>query len=228
MIELINVNKKYSGIYNNKVLNDINLKIFNGDFLTIMGPSGSGKSTLINIIGFLDRKFEGLYNFNDIDTGKYNDDEFFYVRKNSVGFIFQNFQLIKNQTVYDNVGLPLLYRGYNKNYIKEKVFEVLKKVGIYNLYNKYPYEISGGQKQRVSIARAIITNPKFIVADEPTGALDSDNSKEIMEIFKKLNKNGTTIIMVTHDKQMALYSSRIVEIYDGKIKNDRYLLDEVK
>ncbi|GAJ27104.1 ABC transporter ATP-binding protein [Liquorilactobacillus sucicola DSM 21376 = JCM 15457] len=222
MIDIKNVNKFYGqGESSFHVLHDINLSIAEGEFVSIMGQSGSGKSTLINIIGFLDDEFEGKYFYYKHPIHEYTRAQFSKLRNQNVGFVFQNFKLINTLSVGDNVGLPLLYAGEKRQAIKSRVREVLAAVGLSNAGEKKPKNLSGGQQQRVSIARAIVTNPKFLIADEPTGALDSQTSREIMTLFKELNqKNKTTIIMVTHDEKVALQSERIVHILDGRILSD--------
>ena len=185
-----------------------------------MGPSGSGKSTLINIIGFLDQHFDGSYVFDDVTVSKLNRKQHAKLRNQSVGFIFQNFKLITNQSVGENVGLPLLYAGMKRRDIFARVNDVLAQVGLPNSYHKLPKNLSGGQQQRVAIARSIVTRPNFLVADEPTGALDSATSAEIMALFKALNQDGTTVIMVTHDEEVALQTNRLIRILDGRIKSD--------
>lgn len=221
MINLSAINKTYrQGNENYQVLHDIDLHIKAGEFVAIMGPSGSGKSTLINIIGFLDQKFDGNYTFQEVIVNSLNRRQHAQLRNRSVGFIFQNFKLIMNQSVGENVGLPLLYAGLKRQHIIQRVNEVLAKVGLPDSYHKLPKNLSGGQQQRVAIARAIVTNPKFLVADEPTGALDSATSSEIMTLFKALNDSGTTLIMVTHDAQVARETNRLIKILDGRIQSD--------
>ncbi|BDR55605.1 ABC transporter ATP-binding protein [Xylocopilactobacillus apis] len=221
MIDLSEVNKSYKqGKEDYQVLYDINLKINEGEFVAIMGPSGSGKSTLIDIIGFLDQKFKGEYVFDDVKVNKLSRKEHAKLRNKSVGFIFQNFKLINNQNVGENIALPLLYAGSKRKEILKRVNEVLDQVGLKGSYHKMPKNLSGGQQQRVAIARAIVGKPNFLVADEPTGALDSATSKEIIELFKALNENGTTIIMVTHDEKVANQAHRLVNILDGRIQSD--------
>ncbi|BDR59636.1 ABC transporter ATP-binding protein [Xylocopilactobacillus apicola] len=221
MINLSSVNKTYKqGSENYQVLFDINLKIAQGEFVAIMGPSGSGKSTLIDIIGFLDQKFEGKYTFDNVVVSNLNRREHAKLRNRSVGFVFQNFKLINNQNVGENVGLPLLYSGAKRRDIMARVNEVLDQVGLEGSYRKMPKNLSGGQQQRVAIARAIVSKPSFLVADEPTGALDSATSKEIMKLFKELNQSGTTVIMVTHDEKVANQANRLVKILDGRIQSD--------
>lgn len=219
MIKLEHVNKYYA-VDQEKihVLKDINLEIQEHEFVAIMGPSGSGKSTLMNTISFLDGDFEGSYLFNEADAYRYNDNKLSHIRNKSVGFVFQSFQLIENNTVFENVELPLLYGGMKHRHTKEKVMEALEKVGIPDKYNKLPKQLSGGQQQRVAIARAIVGNPSFIVADEPTGALDTHTSDDIMKLFQQLNdKEKVTILMVTHDSEAAQYCKRVVTVRDGEI-----------
>lgn len=221
MINLSNVNKSYRiGKEDYQVLHDINLEIKAQEFVAIMGPSGSGKSTLIDIIGFLDQKFQGKYVFNDVVVSDLNRQDHAKLRNKSVGFVFQNFKLITNQSVGENIALPLLYSGQKRVSIKDRVNVVLKQVGLEGSYRKMPKNLSGGQQQRVAIARAIVAEPSFLVADEPTGALDSVTSKEIIDLFTDLNKNGTTIIMVTHDEKVAKKANRLVRILDGRIQSD--------
>lgn len=221
MINLSDVAKNYrQGGDDYQVLHDINVTISAGEFVAIMGPSGSGKSTLINIIGFLDQHFDGSYVFDDVTVSKLNRKQHAKLRNQSVGFIFQNFKLITNQSVGENVGLPLLYAGMKRRDIFARVNDVLAQVGLPNSYHKLPKNLSGGQQQRVAIARSIVTRPNFLVADEPTGALDSATSAEIMALFKALNQDGTTVIMVTHDEEVALQTNRLIRILDGRIKSD--------
>ena len=224
MIRLENINKYYQqGDSQFHVLHDINLNIDAGELVAIIGESGSGKSTLINIIGFLDDKFEGNYYYNDEPIHDYDRKDFSKLRNENVGFVFQNFKLLRDVSVAENVALPLLYAGKKRAEIKERVSEVLSKVGLAGYENKLPKNMSGGQQQRVSIARAIATNPKFLIADEPTGALDTQTSQEIMNLFKELNREShTTIILVTHDPHVAEQCERVVTILDGHmIKDER-------
>ena len=222
MIDLIHINKYYKNDEESlHVLKDVNLHIEQGEMVAVMGPSGSGKSTLINLLGFIDRKFEGTYLFEGESLVGTNDDRLSKVRNQTVGFVFQNFSLIENNTVYENVELPLLYGGYNFSQTKEKVMAALKRVGLEGKEDNYPKQLSGGQQQRVAIARSIINNPKFIIADEPTGALDTHTSTEIMELFAELNeKDGATIILVTHDPEVVPYCHRLIKIRDGAIIAD--------
>lgn len=222
LIELKSVNKYYqNGAQNFHVLRDINLDIDRGEFLSIMGPSGAGKTSLINLIGFIDRQYEGEYLFNGDSYQKASDNTLARIRNRSVGFVFQNFKLIGNNTILENVELPLLYGGMTKRAAKPVVEQALIRVGLPNSSQKVPSELSGGQQQRVAIARALVHQPKFIIADEPTGALDTKTSAEIMQIFRDLNRNeGTTIVLVTHDPQVSLYGDRLIKILDGAITAD--------
>ena len=219
MIVMENINKLYTADQEQiHVLKNISLTIEEHEFVAVMGPSGSGKSTLINTISFLDGDFEGSYRFEAEDAYRFNDEKLSALRNKSVGFVFQAFQLIDNNTVMENVALPLLYGGMKQKQTKPLVMEALRKVGIADKYNKLPKQLSGGQQQRVAIARAIVGNPKFIVADEPTGALDSHTSEEIMQLFKRLNEEEkVTILMVTHDPEAAAYCQRIITVKDGEI-----------
>lgn len=227
MIELKNINKYYRNDEEAlHVLKDINLKADAGEMIAVMGPSGSGKSTLINLLGFIDTKFEGEYLFEDENLVATTDDRLSKTRNEMVGFVFQNFSLIENYTVYENVELPLLYNGYGFHQTKEKVMLALEKVGIADKAEKHPRQLSGGQ-QRVAIARALINQPKFIIADEPTGALDTHTSNEIMELFKELNRRDhATIFLVTHDPEVVPYCTRLVKIRDGAITEDRAVTEE--
>ena len=200
-------------------MKDVSFDVNEGEFVGIMGESGSGKSTLMNIIGFMDNKYEGEYLFDNKSIRELNDDKLSKIRNKSVGFVFQNFNLIDNYTVRENIELPLLYAGESRKNTREIVLQALESVGIPEKIDKYPTQLSGGQKQRVAIARAIVHKPKFILADEPTGALDSITSKEIMDIFQRLNKeNKTTIIMVTHDRSLSSYCSKVLFMVDGNLE----------
>lgn len=228
MIELKNINKYYRNDEESlHVLKDINLKADAGEMIAIMGTSGSGKSTLINLLGFIDTKFEGQYLFEEENLVATTDDRLSKTRNQMVGFVFQNFSLIENYTVYENVELPLLYNCHGFHQTKEKVMSVLEKVGIADKAEKRPRQLSGGQQQRVAIARALINQPKFIIADEPTGALDTHTSNEIMELFKELNRRDhATIFLVTHDPEVVPYCTRLVKIRDGAITEDKAVIEE--
>lgn len=223
MIRLEHVNKYYGqGATRFHVLHDINLQVAAGELMAIIGESGSGKSTLINIIGFLDDDFEGNYFYNDQAIHDYTRADFAKLCNQHVGFVFQNFKLIRDISIAENVILPLLYAGVGRRQAKKTAARVLSRVGLGGYDDKLPTELSGGQQQRVSIARAIIANPDFLIADEPTGALDTKTSQEIMDLFKQLNQTQhTTIIMVTHDPRVAEQCERVVKIIDGRIVNDR-------
>lgn len=218
MIRLSSVSKTYTvGQTEIPVLKNINLEITKGEFIGIMGPSGSGKSTLINLIGFIDKSFSGCYQFNEEKIENYTDNELSVIRNERVGFVFQNFSLIENKSVLENIELPLLYGGYSHRKTYAKVEAILEKVGLKDKIRMKPKQLSGGQQQRVAIARAMINQPDFIIADEPTGALDSHTSTEIMNLFKKLNDDGVTIILVTHDSEMSNYCSKVIHILDGEV-----------
>lgn len=225
MIELKKINRYFkNGDETNHILKDISITIKEGEFIAIMGPSGSGKSTLINILGFIDRGYEGDYLFNGENFKKSSDNQLASIRNKTVGFVFQNFKLIQNNTILENVSIPLIYTGMKSQSRKTKVIDTLHKVGLYNKENLIPNKLSGGQQQRVAIARAIINNPKFIIADEPTGALDSETSKDIMELFLELNKeNQTTIILVTHDRKVAEKADRVIHILDGQVQKEEVI-----
>lgn len=225
MISLVNVNKYYKNDEESlHVLKNINLAIAPGEMIAIMGPSGSGKSTLINLLGFIDKQFEGKYLFEGKALLTSSDEILSKIRNQSVGFVFQNFSLIENNTVFENVELPLLYNGYKFHQTEEKVMAVLKKVGLSDKADKHLKQLSGGQQQRVAIARALINQPKFLIADEPTGALDSHTSEEIMKLFVDLNtQDQVTIILVTHNPDMVPYCSRLISIRDGEIIEDKAL-----
>lgn len=198
-------------------LDNINLDVSKGEFLSIMGPSGCGKSTLLNIIGLLDTPSSGEYFFNDEELAKYSEAQRADVRKANIGVIFQSFNLIDELSVYQNVDLALLYQKVPASERRQRVEDVLKKVGIDHRARHYPQQLSGGQQQRVAIARAIVGNPNLLLADEPTGNLDTSNGDEVMALLKELNREGTTIVMVTHSEHYATFGSRIVRLLDGAI-----------
>ena len=199
------------------VLKDVSLEVVQGDYIAIMGPSGSGKTTLMNIIGCLDRASLGTYLFEDEDISEMNDDALSDLRLNKIGFVFQNFNLLSSETAQENVALPLIYAGIDKEKRNQRAVDVLNKVGLQDRISFKPSQLSGGQKQRVAIARAIINNPKILLADEPTGALDQASGKQVMELFKSLNDEGVTIIMITHDANVASHAKKILHIIDGEI-----------
>lgn len=221
MIELTNIIKSYKvGHDTLDVLKNINLTIKHGEFVAIMGPSGSGKSTLMNVIGCLDNPTSGTYMLDQEDISAYKDEMLAKVRNLSIGFVFQQFQLLPRLTALKNVELPMVYAGLKKKEREERAQKVLEKVGLGDRMNHLPNELSGGQKQRVAIARSIVNDPKIILADEPTGALDSKTSTSIMEQFSQLNKEGTTVILVTHEQEVAEYANRIITVRDGIILSD--------
>jgi len=217
MLKISNVGKSYGQF---KVLQDINLEVPEGEFLAIMGPSGSGKSTLINILGLLDQDYTGEYLLNDKNYKDTSDNLLSRIRGDQLGFVFQNFKLLTTYNVYENIEVPLVYSKTEQHNKLERVEDVIEQVGLAGKEKSRPSELSGGQQQRVAIARAIVNHPKLIIADEPTGALDTKTSKEIMVIFTKLNQAGTTIIMVTHDEEVAQYAMRTVYIRDGRLYHD--------
>lgn len=218
MIELSSIEKSYSiGKEKFNVLKGINLTIPTGEFVAIMGPSGSGKSTLMNIIGCLDRPTSGTYLLNGENISTYEENKLAKVRNRSIGFVFQQFHLLPRLNAWRNVELPMIYAGKRKQEREEKAAEALQKVGLQDRMNHMPNELSGGQKQRVAIARAIVNEPKIILADEPTGALDTKTSAQVMELFKMLHQEGTTIVLVTHEPEIAAYADRTVFIRDGEI-----------
>ena len=199
------------------VLKDVSLEVTQGDYIAIMGPSGSGKTTLMNIIGCLDRTSEGTYLFENEDISKMNDDALSDLRLNKIGFVFQNFNLLSSESAQENVALPLIYAGVDKEKRNQRAIDALNKVDLGDRITFKPSQLSGGQKQRVAIARAIINNPKILLADEPTGALDQASGKQVMELFKSLSDEGVTIIMITHDANVASHAKKILHIIDGEI-----------
>ena len=223
LIEMKEIIKRYNiGTESEiEILHGIDLKIYEGEFVAIVGESGSGKSTLMNIIGVLDKQTEGEYFLDGIDIKNANEEEMNVIRNKKIGFVFQNFNLIGRTSALKNVELPMLYAGVPAEERTKRAKELLSKVGMASRANHMPNELSGGQKQRVAIARSLVNNPSIILADEPTGALDSETSAMVMDIFNDLNKNqGKTIILITHSKEIAEQCPRIVTIKDGKIIND--------
>lgn len=198
-------------------LNSISIDINDGEFVAIMGPSGCGKSTLLNILGLLDNPSEGEYHFGENEVSRYSERQRAQLRKGSIGFVFQSFNLIDELTVFENVELPLLYLKVPSSERKKKVEAVLERMNIMHRRNHFPQQLSGGQQQRVAIARAIVAKPRLILADEPTGNLDSANGEEVMKVLSQLNEEGTTIIMVTHSPYDANYAHRIINLFDGKV-----------
>ncbi len=215
IIKLENINKFYKvGENSLHVLKDINLTVERGEFIAILGASGSGKSTLMNIIGCMDNSDDGEYFLEDIQIHKCGDDELGKVRNENIGFIFQKYHLIPQYTVIQNVMMPLLIRGMSRREATEKAREILESIGLGDRMDHKPNELSGGQQQRVAIARALVTKPALLLADEPTGALDSNTGKEILQLFKELNEIGNTIIMITHDTNVANHSKRVLYLDD--------------
>lgn len=198
-------------------LNNISFEVKEGEFVAIMGPSGCGKSTLLNILGLLDNPTGGQYFFLDQEVSKFKENQRTLLRKSNIGFVFQSFNLIDELTVFENVELPLLYQGVSSNDRKKKVDLVLERMKISHRRKHFPQQLSGGQQQRVAIARSVVGNPKLILADEPTGNLDSANGEEVMNLLSELNREGTTIIMVTHSPTDADKAQRIVQLFDGHI-----------
>ncbi|MDE5794660.1 MAG: ABC transporter ATP-binding protein [Muribaculaceae bacterium] len=198
-------------------LDNVSLKVNEGEFVAIMGPSGCGKSTLLNILGLLDTPTDGTYILNCVDVSKMKETDRINIRKGVIGFVFQSFNLIDELTVEENIELPLLYMGIPKKERKKRVQEVMERVNISHRNKHFPAQLSGGQQQRVAIARAVIANPKIILADEPTGNLDSKNGEEVMQLLSELHKEGTTIVMVTHSQHDAGYANRTIKLFDGHI-----------
>ncbi len=221
VITLENVKRVYSmGDSQVFALRGISFDIKQGEFVTIMGPSGSGKSTCMNMIGCLDRPSEGTVKINGKETSLMNEKELAVLRNKTVGFVFQQYFLLPSMTVLENVMLPLRYAGVEKKDRKQMAELALEKVGLSERINHHPYELSGGQKQRVAIARATVTKPKIILADEPTGALDSKTSRAVMNLFWEINNTGTTVVIVTHDARVGASSRRCIKIFDGLIQSD--------
>ena len=221
IIKTENLTKEYeTGTQVVSALKGINLSVEKGEFLSIMGPSGSGKTTLMNIIGCLDSPTDGSYYLNDKSVSKLDDDELAKIRNEEIGFVFQSFHLLPRNTAFDNVMLPLKYAGVSKEEATKRSNDVLGLVGLTSRSKHTPAELSGGQQQRVAIARALVNEPSILFADEPTGNLDSKTGQDVMNIFKDLNENGQTIILITHEDSIAKQSNRIITIMDGLIKSD--------
>lgn len=218
LLELKNIYKNYiQGTMEVPVLKDINLSVEEGEYVAIMGPSGSGKSTLMNIIGCIDKPTSGSYLLDDVEIEKCKDKELSEVRNQKIGFVFQNFNLLPRQSALDNVALPLQYAKVPIKKRKQKAKEMLEMVDLADRVSFKPTQLSGGQKQRVAIARAMVADPKILLADEPTGALDSKSGLQVMELFDTLHKQGVTIIMITHSDEIASYAERVVRIIDGEL-----------
>jgi len=218
MLELKNVTKIFrTDEIETTALANVNVKLEAGEFAAIMGPSGCGKSTLLNIIGMLDTPTTGEYHFNGQEISRFSERQLAQLRKVSLGFIFQSFNLIDELSVFENVELPLIYQGMSSRERAERIDEVLEKVGIAERRNHLPQQLSGGQQQRVAVARAVVSRPNMILADEPTGNLDSTNGEEVMELLTRLNAEGTTILMVTHSQTHAEYAQRVINLFDGHV-----------
>lgn len=209
-------------------INNISIEVRDGEFVAIMGPSGCGKSTLLNILGLLDNPTGGSFIFNEIDVTNFKERHRTNLRKSNIGFVFQSFNLIDELTVYQNVELPLVYQKVPPAQRKEMVDKALDRMGISHRRGHYPQQLSGGQQQRVAIARAVVSNPKMILADEPTGNLDSNNGKEVMTLLTELNKEGTTIVMVTHSQSDAEHAHRIINLLDGQVVSEKQISRKLK
>ncbi len=218
MIKTVDLTKIYrTDEVETVALNNVNVEVAKGEFVAVMGPSGCGKSTLLNVIGLLDNPTGGEYHFNAQEVAKYTERMRTNLRKSNIGFIFQSFNLIDELTVYENVELPLLYIKMSSAERKKRVNEILDRMKIAHRSKHFPQQLSGGQQQRVAVARAVVTTPKLILADEPTGNLDSANGEEVMDMLTQLNEEGTTIIMVTHSPSFAEYAHRVIQLFDGHI-----------
>ncbi|WP_059027155.1 ABC transporter ATP-binding protein [Gabonibacter massiliensis] len=218
MIKIENLSKVFrTEEVETTALNKVSLHVKEGEFVAIMGPSGCGKSTLLNIIGLLDNPTEGNYYFNGQEVGHFKEKDRTKVRKGNIGFVFQSFNLIDELNVYENVELPLIYLKKKSSEKKELVTTILKRMNISHRAKHFPQQLSGGQQQRVAIARAVVADPKLILADEPTGNLDSKNGAEVMNLLTELNREGTTIVMVTHSQHDASYAHRVVNLFDGQV-----------
>ena len=218
MIKLDNIKKVFrTDDVETWALQNVSLEVKEGEFVAIMGPSGCGKSTLLNILGLIDNPTEGTYLLNGTDVSRMQENERTELRKGTIGFVFQSFNLIEELNVMENIELPLLYMGISRSERRRRVQEIMERVGIAHRAKHFPCQLSGGQQQRVAIARAVIPSPKIILADEPTGNLDSRNGREVMDLLAELHREGTTIIMVTHSQHDANYADRIVNLFDGEV-----------
>ena len=227
IIDLRDIYKDYNqGNMPVPVLKDVCLQVEEGEYVAIMGPSGSGKTTLMNIVGLLDTPTKGEYYLDEKAVTNLKEKDLSKLRLNTIGFVFQNFQLMPRESALDNMSLPLIYAGLKKRERHEKVMAALEKVGLADRASFKPTQLSGGQKQRVAIARAMVNSPKLLLADEPTGALDSKSGKQIMELFRQLNDEGVTVVMITHDRKVAEQADRIVYIIDGELSNDKQEVEQ--
>lgn len=223
VLEIKEVSKVYTiGTHDVKALDNVSLSIEEGEFVSITGPSGSGKSTLMHIIGLLDNPTKGTVLIDEVNVEKYTEEELAKVRNKKIGFVFQQFNLLSRTTALENVYLPLIYNGATEEEMIERATEMLKKMGLGERLDHHPNQLSGGQQQRVAIARALVTNPRVLLADEPTGNLDSKSGLEVIEILKDLNEEGKTVILVTHDMDIAKVAKRIIKIVDGKVENNNH------
>ncbi|MCH7402080.1 ABC transporter ATP-binding protein [Belliella kenyensis] len=221
MIETSDIKKIYKmGSEEVRALKSVSISVNKGEYVAFMGPSGSGKSTLMNIIGCLDTPTDGTYILNEKDVSDMSENELAEIRNKEIGFVFQTFNLLPRASCLENVALPLIYAGYNKSDREEKAFQALKNVGLADRVHHKPNELSGGQRQRVAIARALVNDPSIILADEPTGNLDTKTSYSIMELFHELHQKGNTIIMVTHEDDIAHYAHRVIRLRDGLVETD--------
>jgi putative ABC transport system ATP-binding protein len=218
MIKTVNLTKIFrTDEVETTALNQVSMEIKEGEFVAVMGPSGCGKSTLLNILGLLDNPSDGEYRFNDVNVAGYSERQRARLRKENIGFVFQNFNLIDELNVYENVELPLIYLGTPASERKQRVGEVLERMQISHRKKHFPLQLSGGQQQRVAVARAVVSKPKLILADEPTGNLDSVHGEEVMNLLEQLHNDGTTLVIVTHSQRDAEYSQRIIRLFDGQI-----------
>lgn len=218
IIEIKNLQKVFrTELVETVALNGVSLTVEKGEFVAIMGPSGCGKSTLLNIVGLLDNPTSGEYLLDGVDVSKKSESERTYIRKGTLGFVFQAFNLIEDLNVEENIELPLLYMGLPKSERKKRIQDAMERMAIGHRAKHFPAQLSGGQQQRVAIARAVVSKPTLILADEPTGNLDSKNGHEVMELLSELHKDGTTIVMVTHSQKDAMYADRIVNLFDGQV-----------
>ncbi|MCH8287222.1 ABC transporter ATP-binding protein [candidate division KSB1 bacterium] len=221
MIKTVNLKKLYTTEeIETTALNNVNINIDEGEYVAIMGPSGCGKSTLLNILGLLDNPSSGEFHFLDHEVSHYSERQRADLRKANIGFVFQSFNLIDELTVYENIELPLLYLGYSSSERKKRVDEVLEKMQIMHRKNHFPMQLSGGQQQRVAVGRAVVAKPSLILADEPTGNLDSKNGSDVMKMLTDLNDSGTTIVLVTHATEYAEFAKRIINLFDGQVANE--------